>query len=174
MNSWQLRCITRLVNARPPTTKICLSYCLSFSTRRDEITVAADDDVGVDVTVGERHLERVEGEVDVGAVLVAARREVALNQLRCVLRERPAVVAGTRPVAVGNLRNDVAAFAKRLENDSDIELNAERALDADLDVVEIDEDRNLQSCICQNFLCSLQSHMNRCMAPSAIFSLSLK
>ncbi len=32
MNSWQLRCITMLVNARPPTTKICLSYCFSFST----------------------------------------------------------------------------------------------------------------------------------------------
>ena len=49
MNSWQLRCITTLVNARPPTTKICLSYCFNFSTSDDEVAVAADDDVGVDV-----------------------------------------------------------------------------------------------------------------------------
>ena len=138
------------MNARPPTTKICLSYCFSFSTRRDEVAVAADDHVGVDVRVGERHLERVEREVDVGAVLVAARREIALHQLGGVLRQRPAVVAGARPVAVGDLGDDVAALPERFEHDADVELSVEGAFDADLDVVEIDKNRNLQTCIRQN------------------------
>ena len=152
MNSWQLRCITRLVKARPPTTKICLSYCLSFSTRLMKSLSPPTIDVGVDVTVGERHLERVEREIDVGAVLVAAWREVALNQLGRVLRQRAAVVAGPGPVAVGDLGDDVAAFLERFEDDPDVELHAQRALDPDLDVVEVDEYRNLQSCVCQNLL----------------------
>ena len=122
--------------------KICLSYCFSFSTSDDEVAVAADDDVGVDVRVRERHLERVEREIDVRAVLVAARGEIALNQLRRVLRQRAAVVACSCPVAVGGLGNDVAALFERLQDDADVELRVQRALDADLDVVEIDEDCN--------------------------------
>ncbi len=168
MNSWQLRCITRLVNARPPTTKICLSVLLQLLDERDEVAVAADDHVGVDVAVRERHFERVEREVDVGAVLVAAGRQVALDQLRRVLRQRSAVVAGARPVAVGDLRNHVAALSKRLEDDADVELHAQGALDADLDVVEIDENRNLQSCICQDVPCSLRRRVNRGVALPAI------
>ena len=130
-----------------------LVVLLQLLDERDEVAVAADDDVGVDVAVGERHLERVERQVDVGAVLVAARREVALHQLGRVLRERSAVVAGARPVAVGDLGHDVAALLERLEDDPDVELHAERALDPDLDVVEVDENRNLQSCVCQNVPC---------------------
>ena len=65
-----------------------LVVLLELLDERQEIAVAADDDVGVDVLVGERHLERVEREVDVGAVLVAAGREVALHQADGVLRER--------------------------------------------------------------------------------------
>ena len=129
-----------------------LVVLLQLLDEGDEVAVAADDDVGVDVAVGERHLERVEREVDVGAVLVAARREVALHQLGRVLRQRSAVVAGARPVAVGDLGHDVAALLERLEDDADVELHAQRALDADLDVVEIDEYCNLQSCVCQNVL----------------------
>ena len=132
-----------------------LVVLLQLLDEGDEVAVAADDHVGVDVAVGERHLERVEREVDVGAVLVAAGREVALHQLRRVLREGAAVVPGARPVAVGDLRNDVAALLERFEHDADVELHAQRALDPDLDVVEVDENRNLQSCVCQNVLSSL-------------------
>ena len=108
-----------------------------------------DDDVGVDVGVGERHLEGVEREVDVGSVLVAARREVALHELRGVLRQRAAVVAGTGPVAIGDLRDDLTALFQRFEDDADVELGAECALDPDLDIVEIDEYRELESCVWQ-------------------------
>ena len=128
-----------------------LVVLLELFDQADEVAVAADDDVGVDVAVGERHLERVEREIDVGAILVATGREVALNQLGRVLREGAAVVAGPGPVAVGDLGYDVAPFLQSFENDPDVELHPERALDPDLDVVEIDEYRNLQSrCVCQN------------------------
>src|SRR3984957_16308335 len=50
----------------------------------DEIAVAADDREGINMVVSEGHLERVEGQVDVCAVLVAARRRVALNHLHRV------------------------------------------------------------------------------------------
>src|SRR4030095_5813838 len=46
----------------------------------DEVAVAADDDEGVAVVVGEAHLEGVEGHRNVGPVLVAARRELPLEQ----------------------------------------------------------------------------------------------
>ncbi len=129
----------------------------------DEVAVAADDDVGVDVAVGERHLEGVERQVDVGAVLVATRREVALYQFGRVLRQRPAVVTCARPVAVGDLRDHIAPFLERLEDDPDVELHAQRALDPDLNVVEVDKNRNLQSCICQN---PSRLPFLSCMAPS--------
>ena len=149
MNSWQFFCITRLVNCRPPTTNTFLSVLLQLFDEGDEVGIAADDDEGVDVVVGERHLEGVEGEVDVGAVLVAAGRQVALHHANRMLRQLPAVVAGALPVAVGDLGHDLAAFLDRFEHDADVERRTEGGLHADLDVVEIDEDRDLQSGFCQ-------------------------
>ena len=127
------------MNERPPTTSTFLSVLLQLLDERDEVAVAADDHVGVDVRVRERHLERVEREVDVGAVLVAPRRQVALDHLDRVLRQHPRVVAGAFPVRVGGLRDDLAALLERLEDGTDVELPAEGVLDADFDVVEVDE-----------------------------------
>ncbi|OLB61757.1 MAG: hypothetical protein AUI11_08285 [Acidobacteria bacterium 13_2_20CM_2_66_4] len=62
-----------------------------------------------------------------------------------MLCERPAVLAGARPVGVGDLGDDLAAFLDGVENGADVELVAERRLDADLDVVEVDENRNVQT-----------------------------
>ena len=50
-----------------------LVVLLQFVDQRNEVAVAADDGVGVDVVVSEGHLECIESQVDVGAVLVAAR-----------------------------------------------------------------------------------------------------
>ena len=119
---------------------------LQFLDERDEVAVAADNDEGVDVIVGERHLERVERHRDVGAVLVPAGRHVALHHADRVLGEKPAVVADTLPVAVGNLGDDLAALFDGLEDEADVELPADGGFDADLDVVEIDEDRNAVTC----------------------------
>ena len=126
---------------------------LELLDQRDEVAVAADDDEGVDVVVGEGHLERVERHGDVGAVLVAARRQVALHHADGVLREQAAVVAGALPVAVGDLGDDLAALLDGLEDEADVELPADGALDADLDVVEIDEDGDAgTACVCVMFI----------------------
>ena len=59
----------------------------------------------------------------------------------------PAVVARPLPVAVGNLGHDLAALLDRLEDGADVEGAAECSFDADLDVVEIDENGEFQSLI---------------------------
>ena len=112
---------------------------LELLDERDEVAVAADDDEGVDVVVGEGHLERVERHRDVRPVLVAARRHVALHHANRMLREEPAIVARALPVAIGDLGDDLAALLDGLEDETDVELPADGVLDPDLDVVEIDE-----------------------------------
>ena len=139
MNSWQLRCRIWLVNWRPPTMKICLSVLLELFDEADEVAVAADDHEGVDVGVGKRHLERVEREIDVGAVLVAAGRRVALHHADGVLRQHPAVAAGSLPVTIGHLRDDLTALFERVEHEAGVERKVQGVLEADFDVVEIDE-----------------------------------
>ena len=60
-----------------------------------------------------------------------------------MLCEVAAVLAGASPVGVGNLGDDFAALFERFEDDADVEVFTESGLDADLDVVEIDEDRDV-------------------------------
>ncbi len=141
---------------------------LELLDERDEVAVAADDDEGVDVVVGEGHLERVERHGDVGAVLVAARRQVALHHADGVLREEAAVVAGALPVAVGDLGDDLAALLDGLEDEADVELAADGALDADLDVVEVDEDGDAVYCVCLSvtFMC-IPPRVRAAQAPGA-------
>ena len=71
----------------PADHEDALVVLLQFVDQRDEIAVAADDRERVDVIVRERHLERVEREVYVGAVLVAARRGIPLDHLHGMFRQ---------------------------------------------------------------------------------------
>ena len=121
-----------------------LVVLLQFVDQRDEVAIAADDGVGVDVVVSEGHLERVEGQVDVGAILVAARRGVALNHLHRVLGKSARGGFLPAPVRVSELGDDFAAFLQRVQHGSHVKLAVQCALDADFDVVEIDEDGDLQ------------------------------
>src|SRR5690606_21888838 len=83
-------------------------------------------------------------------VLVAAGRHVALHHADGMLRQQAAVIAGALPVAVGDLRDDLAPFLYGFENETDVELTANRGLDADLYVVEVDEDGNPgTACFCR-------------------------
>ena len=132
-----------------------LVVLLQLFDEREKIAVAADDDVGVDVRVRECHLERVESEVDVGAVLVAAGRQIALHQPDGVLCQRAAVLAGSRPIGVGDLGDHLAALFDRVENGADVEVLVQRALDADFDVVEVDEDGNVETLLVGQY-CSLR------------------
>ena len=122
-----------------------LVVLLQLLDERQEIAVAAHDDVRVDVRVSKGHLQRIEREVDVGAVLVAARRQVALNQPDGVLRQRPAVLSGARPIRIRDFGDDLAALFDGFENRADVEVLVQRALDADLDVVEVDENCNVEA-----------------------------
>ena len=118
---------------------------LELLDQRHEVAVAADDHEGVDVAVGEGHLQRVEREVDVGAVLVATGRQVALDHLDGVLSERAAVVTGAGPIPVRHLGDHLAAFFHRFEHGADVEMATEGGLDADLDIVEVDEEGDLEA-----------------------------
>ncbi len=135
----------------PADDEYLLVVLLQFLDEGDEITVAANDHIRVDVGVGKGHLQRIERQVDVGAVLVAARGEIALEKLRRVLRQRTAVVASPRPVSVSNLRDNLATFLQRFEHDTDVELRAQGTLHTDLDIVEIDEHCQFELCIRQTF-----------------------
>src|SRR6185295_2383118 len=90
-------------------------------------------------------LEGVEGEVDVRAVLVAARRHVPLDEADRMLGQRAAVLARAGPVGVGDLGDDFATLLDRVQDDTDVELLAEGGLDADLDIVEVDENGDVQT-----------------------------
>ena len=76
----------------------------------DEVAVSVDDGKGVDVLMRKRHLQCVEGEVDVGAVLVSARRRDTLYHVYGVLRHLPLGAFLTAPIRVSELGHDVAAF----------------------------------------------------------------
>ena len=64
-----------------------LIVLLQFVDQRDKVAVTAHDAEGVDVVVSEGKFERIERQVDIRAVLVAAGRRIALHHLHCVVRE---------------------------------------------------------------------------------------
>src|SRR5438552_18563111 len=107
--------------------------------QRDEIAVAANNNKGIDVVSRERHLQRVQRQVNVGPVLVAAGRQVSLHHLDRVLGHAATVFARALPVTVGNLSNDFAAFLNGLENCADIEVTTQRGPHSKLDIVKVDE-----------------------------------
>ena len=117
---------------------------LQFFDQRDEVAVAADDDERVDVGVCKSHLERIEREVDISTVLVAAGRHDTLHEADGMLRHGAAVVAGSLPVAVSDFGDDFSALLDGFEHGADIELAAQGGFDTDFDVIEIDEDGNFQ------------------------------
>ena len=129
----------------PSDNEDFLVVLLQLFDERQKIAVAADDHVRVDVLVGEHHFERIEREVDVGAVLVAAGGEITLHEPDGVLRQIPAVFAGAGPVRVGDLGDHLSAFLDTVEHDPDVEMFVEGAFDPDFDVVEIDENGDVQT-----------------------------
>ncbi len=133
-----------------------LVVLLELLDQREEVAVAADDHVRVDVRVREGHFEGIERQVDVGAVLVAAGRQVALHQTDGVLGEVAAVLARARPVGVGDLSDHLAALLQGVEDGADVEILTERRFDANLDVVEVDEHGDVETVLIRqmNFLSS--------------------
>ena len=62
-----------------------------------------------------------------------------------MLGQGTAVAAGALPVAVGSLRHDFAALFEGFEDDPGVERTAQGVFDANLDVVEVDENGNTES-----------------------------
>jgi hypothetical protein len=89
--------------------------------------------------VRERHFQRVQGEVDIRAVLIAARGWQPLHHLHSILRHLANRAFLARPVGVGELGDDVATFFKGIEAKGNSKLAAERALHTDLDVVVVNK-----------------------------------
>ena len=121
-----------------------LIVLLQLVDQRHEIAVAADDGERVDVIVRERHLQRVERQIDIGAVLIAAWRGSRCTICTAYSESCAGGVLHPAPVRVGNLGDDFAPFLQGFENDAHVEFPLQRRFDADFDIVEVDEDRNLQ------------------------------
>ena len=96
------------------------------------------------MVVRERHFQRIERQVDVGAILVAARRGVTLNHLHGVLGESASGRLLPAPVRVRKLGDDFAALFQRVQHGSHVEFAVQCGLDADFDIVKIDEHGDLE------------------------------
>ncbi len=121
-----------------------LAVFLELVHERDEVAIAANDGERVHMAVRERHLQSVESEIDIGAVLVAAGRRQALHHLYGVLRHSSSGAFLPSPVGVCEFGDDVAALFQSLYCHGDIEFAPQRGLYADLYIVVIDKDGNVQ------------------------------
>src|SRR5262249_13193801 len=116
-----------------------LVVLLEFFNERDEIAIPSDDHESIDVIPRKCHLERVQSEIDVGAVLIASRRQIALYHLNRVLSHASAVFAGAFPIPIRDFCNDLAAFLDGFKDGPDIKMAIQGAFDPDLDVVKVDK-----------------------------------
>ena len=85
------------------------------------------------------HLQRVQRQIDVGAILVTAWRQVPLHHLNGVLGHAPAVFARSFPIPIRDFRDDFAALLDRLQHRTNIKMPIQRAFDSDFNVVEVDK-----------------------------------
>ena len=96
------------------------------------------------MVVRKRHFQRIERQVDVGAVLVTARRRVALHHLHRVFGQRAGRVFLASPVGVCDLGDDLAALFQGVQHGGHVEIALQCRFDADFDVVKIDEHCDLE------------------------------
>src|SRR5450755_3305062 len=89
--------------------------------------------------MGEGHFERVQGEIDVASVFVAARRRQTLHHLYRVFGHGAGGAFLAAPVGISELGDQVAALLERIQWERYIEFPPERGFYADLDIVVIDE-----------------------------------
>ena len=85
----------------------------------------------------------IDDQIDISAVLVASRGDVALHHMDRVIRQSPAMRPGASPVPVGALGNHLTPLLEGVEDHRKIEGRVESRLHTDFDIVEIDKDREL-------------------------------
>ena len=91
-----------------------LAVLLELVHQRDEVAVAADDGERVHVIMREGHLQGVQRQIDVRAILIAAGRGNALDHLDGVFRHLARCALLAAPVCVGELGYQVAALFERI------------------------------------------------------------
>src|SRR5579863_8035629 len=116
---------------------------LELRDQRREIAVAGKDHEGVEMLLGVGHVHGVDHHLDVGAVLARIELLRDVDELDRRFMERPLVVAVALPVGVGLLDDDLALLEQPLEDQTDVELADLRVADAQGDVLEITEHRDL-------------------------------
>ncbi len=121
-----------------------LAVFLELVHQRDEVAIAADDGEGVHMRVREGHLQSVEREVNVGSVLIAARRGNSLDHLHGVFGHLPGSAILAPPVGISEFGDDVAALLERIQRERDVKFPPQRGFQSNLDVVVIDKHRDIQ------------------------------
>ena len=116
-----------------------LIVLFQFVEQGDEIAIPADDGECVDVIVREGHLQRIQRQVDVRAVLVAARRRVALHHLYGMLGHGAGGDFLPSPVGVGHAGDDFTALLQCIQHGGHVKFPMQCGFDADFDVIEVDE-----------------------------------
>ena len=87
---------------------------LQFVYQGDKVAIAADDGKGVDMGMGKSHLQGVERQVDVSAILVTARAGKTLDHLDRVFRHLSCCAFLSAPVCVGEFCNNIAPLFQRV------------------------------------------------------------
>ena len=96
---------------------------------RREVAVPGADHERRDVVALERHLQRVDRELDVGRVLAHRAHPLGdLDQLDVAAREHPAVLIEVRPVGVGLASDHPSALGQGVQHGPEVELHAVQAL----------------------------------------------
>src|SRR5260370_10676542 len=130
-----------------------LAIFLELVDQRDKIAVAADNGERVHVRMGESHLQRIQGEIDVGPVFVAARRRQSLHHLDGVFGHRSGGALLASPIGIREFCDQVAALFERIQRKRYVEFPPKSGFHTDLDVVVIDEYGYVQFFLHWFFLC---------------------
>ena len=127
-----------------PHNKHSLVVLLQLVHQGNKIAVAADNRISIYVVMRERHFQCIQRQINIRAVLVPARRRITLHHLHRVFRQLPRRVLHLAPVCVSNLGDDFPALLQRLQHDGNIKLALQRGFYADLYIVEVNKDRDLE------------------------------
>lgn len=119
-----------------------LAVLPEFLDQGEEVGVARDDGKRVDVGVRDRGLHGIDGELDVGPVLAFGVEARFLDEFDTIAEQALAVVPVLDPVRVGFSHTDDPELGERVDDRFDLEFRLVLLLQADLDVLEIDVERD--------------------------------
>ena len=119
-----------------------LAVLPEFLDQREEVGVARDDGKRIDIGVRDGGLDGIDGELDVGPVLAFGVEARFLDEFDTVIQEALAVVLVHDPVGVGFSHADHAELGESVDDRFDLESCLVLLLQPDLDVLEIDVERD--------------------------------